>query len=366
MTLSDILLFVLIIAVAAVIEYYLAELIVFVAPVISPLMYTGGYHRGAHESHPDAPTMRLDSEWIPAEVWERHLPGWTRTTGLRADLTYADSAGYSDKSLYEVRAKLKYRLNCRDLMDKARLHKILTAEDPTTICRTLIMGADDILPSGIWMIRLNTSTGGKNAVAVDNHDAFDELRREWVPRTKYERENSAIMASEYIVDPMLHEGRKFHIRLYMVVGVLPRKTAWLINEGLIIPAHEPYVAGDWNNAEIHDTHAKNNPLLEPIRPETHPKWFEKCRELMSRVMRVMINKVDKYGEGDAGYELFGVDIMLSADGVAKLIEVNSLPDISKNDPALNDMVCRGLVASAIHAVFPGDTPADPDAITELC
>lgn len=346
---------------------------------IIPMIMAGGVRRGSSEQNNKVSsprTYRLDSEWIPGEVWEKYLPGWTQSTDMFADMTYADSVGYSDKKLYGVHAKLKYRLDCRDLMDKARLHRILAKEAPDTICRTIETDERTVLPPGTWMIRLNTSTGGKNAVAVNSQKEFDKLRKQWKPKTKYERQNSVIMASEYITNPLLHHSRKFHIRLYMVVGIMDAsegtdaKHSWLINEGLIIPAKLPYVAGDWKNSGVHDTHAKNNPLLESITPVSHPDWFGKCRELMSRVMRVMLSKLSKYDEGTAGYEFFGVDIMLTngTQGVptAKLIEVNSLPDISKNSPALNDMICRGLVASAIHEVFPEDTQsADPSVITKL-
>ena len=113
-----------------------------------------------------------------------------------ADMTYADSVGYSDRELYKVHAKLKYRLDCRDIMDKARLHRILAKEAPDTICRTIETDERTVLPPGTWMIRLNTSTGGKNAVAVNSQREFDKLRKQWKPKTKYERENSVIMASE--------------------------------------------------------------------------------------------------------------------------------------------------------------------------
>lgn len=352
---TDIIIIVLIVAGALLLSWHIIYQIL-------PIMVINTRY-GSNESNPR--TYRVDSEWIPADVWETHLPGWIRTNGQYADVTYADSTGYSDRRLYNVRAGLKYRLNCRNLMDKAQLHRILMASDPDTVCKTIIADETTILPAGTWMVRLNTSTGGRNAVAVDNQKAFNNLRTRWQPKTKYEKEISVIMASEYIINPMLHHGRKFHIRLYMVVGILPSRRAWLINEGLIIPAQLPYKAGNWNNPKIHDTHAKNNPLLEAFTDVLHPEWFDKCYVLMSRVMRVMLTKVDKYNEAYAGYELFGVDIMLTSAGEAKLIEINSLPDISKNSRELNDIICRGLVASAIHHVFPDNISADNTVITEL-
>lgn len=122
----------------------------------------------------------------------------------------------------------------------------------------------------------------------------------------------------YITDPILFDGKKFHIRVWLMV------TSWghhhIYPYYKVATANLPYIKGDWYNPKIHDTHF--------YRTTGNPYW--EADELYTKLIRNLcfditqtIN-IEKYEESVFGYQILGLDLMMSKNKV-HLIEVNTFP-----------------------------------------
>jgi hypothetical protein len=145
------------------------------------------------------------------------------------------------------------------------------------------------------------------------------------------------IVSEYITKPMLLHGRKMHLRLCAI-----STTEYLIDGspvfdfapvGELLLARLPYIAEDWQNKDIHDTHFSSTgadymyPDAFP-RPDILPafrKWLEELAGAIKKFLRP-----ESYPQARASYMVYGLDIMFWEDGRPVLIEINDRPGLTSH------------------------------------
>lgn len=318
---------------------------------------------------PDAERKRtfiVMSTHMGPERWRKALRGWQELpiTAKYADFIFTDGKCPACKKLYDTRALLKSYLDATQMIDKSLLHELLMKEAPDTIAKTFTVGPTSVLPEGAWMIRSNWGTVGSHAVVATTTAQLLDLYNKWKDH------RSIIIASEYIIRPLLHRGYKFHLRIYIIAavyGTTPAETrkAWMVNHGLLIPALKPYVAGDWANKDIHDTHGKNNPNIYQFPADVPELQYLQpiAADCLAKALAAVLPHVGRFKEAQNGFQLYGADIMFWDDKRPVLIEINGGPAIGENTEESLDDIMNGYLASVMTDIF--EPMGNPASITHL-
>jgi len=331
--------------IALLLIFYISPVFILIGSVIALTIrseYTGSFDKNNFDKNKNNKLtyLYIGDQISESKIAER-LPNWRavaiETHPKYVDLVIATGKSLSDKRLFSIKSRLKCRMDSKQLTDKVNFHHYMKEIAPELIANTIEVTPDMVLPPGVWMIRANWGWGGKAAAVATNND---ELR---VIYEKFTRDNpfkapAKIIASEYIIDPMLYfipgqsEGYKFHLRIYMMCVVLEDGSRYLsvLRNGLIIPAHEPYSRADWSNPDVHDTHGRDNRGLGRF-PRDLPNGEDLLLQIISALKKSVVPllpKISVYTESRNGYEMLGADIMFTSSGELKIIEINDNPGLS--------------------------------------
>ena len=174
-------------------------------------------------------------------------------------------------------------------------------------------------------------------------------------------ERTDVLAQRYIERPYLVDGRKGHIRLYGLVTSVNPLRAYLYREGIVRFAPEPYdlsgdgianVHGHVTNTALHRGHTALEVSQDPSHEDVGHVWTLsaylkriKADGLDVAVVRKAFRQLTKnfldmlHAEGlfqrqaaagpsrSFGFKLFGLDVLLDADGQPWLIEAERMPEI---------------------------------------
>ena len=190
------------------------------------------------------------------------------------------------------------------------------------------------------------------------------------------------MISRYISNPLLINGHKFDLRLYVVVTSFEPLKIYIFKEGLARFASEPYVGSKINkdNMFVHLTNysinKKNDKFVqnENLDADDHGfKWSLSafCRHLesigidmdlfWSRIYDVIIKSIIS-GEQNIltatkkacihrtnCFELFGYDVLIDSDLKPWLIEINLSPSLACESP-LDITIKSNLISDTMNLV----------------
>lgn len=135
---------------------------------------------------------------------------------------------------------------------------------------------------------------------------------------------------EYIDNPMLLDGKKFHIRGYYLVH---QEKKYLYDQGRIYPATKKYKKRDYYDTGIHDTHNPGENLVKyfPKDLKLNKKTRDNIQEQMVNLFH-LIGGIDKifncYSETKDCYQVFGFDVMIKDNYQVKIIEINESPGLA--------------------------------------
>jgi hypothetical protein len=146
---------------------------------------------------------------------------------------------------------------------------------------------------------------------------------------KYEN----VIASEYITKPLLWEGKKMHLRSFLLASVIDGIYAtYFFDFYRIYHAKLPFVNADYNNKDIHDTHLKSTSrnIFGPfdIEDEKLRNIFiniinPKIEDCMKYISKLLEEHAKPYNNSKNAFEIFGVDIMIRQDSYdIVVIEIN--------------------------------------------
>jgi hypothetical protein len=135
---------------------------------------------------------------------------------------------------------------------------------------------------------------------------------------------------EYVIDPLLYEGRKFHVRVYFIYHqYLNSKKAYIYEKIRLAIADDPYVPSQFNNTKIHDTHYAVKDVMELVyldqilKPKKYADIVEQIKMLFTAIAENM--ETECYHENQICYQVYAADVMINSDYTIKLLEVNSQP-----------------------------------------
>jgi len=156
-----------------------------------------------------------------------------------------------------------------------------------------------------------------------------------------------VVASPYITNLLLFQGKKFHLRMYYIVSCINGFIhSFVLDNSDIITAEEPFDMKPPFNKEKHDTHLKSSSVdltfkehftsdnmgIE-ITEEHKNKIYESSKKICKILTEMIIAKIDckkdcktiLYDEQENGYHIFGLDIFVNKDFECILIECNDRP-----------------------------------------
>ena len=153
------------------------------------------------------------------------------------------------------------------------------------------------------------------------------------------------VVSDLVPEPLLWDGRKFHLRIYILIHLKAGRAYAHLHEKFVwvITSAKPYVAGEWEDRDIHLSGASRS-LRDPSTQgkmlycwlqdgakgvgwtqEQVEKSWEALKEMSTPIAMALASNWKPFQESSGGYKYYGVDAMLSADGRPWLLEVNNRP-----------------------------------------
>jgi hypothetical protein len=234
-----------------------------------------------------------------------------------------------DKNSYKVKAYLKNILNDEKikLTDKDLLYKSLDgrfmAKSQTLFDKDGIKNPK-LIRDNLYIIKPvgDGACSGKDIYIID---VIYDLKL-IIPKLR-SRYKKAIIC-DYINKVSLHQGKKFHLRMYLLVRMQTKTLpfAWHLHKtGKILTAKLPYKDGDYFNSDIHDTHVKST-SSDMFFPEDYeagdPKLIFDQVQLMCDACANVIRNVKGHEETTYAFEVFGLDILVDVNGKAWLLELN--------------------------------------------
>ena len=258
--------------------------------------------------------------------------------------------------LYETRARLKFKMDGAEVNDKVRFHAHIEAIAPHLIAKTVEVGPTTVMPPGqVWIIRANWGWAGKASAVATSTAQMQILYKKYMvlPPDLPRRIIPRVIASEYIRDPLLWNGYKFHARVHVLVAVygptvmarsreVKDRNIMVGDDGFgrwaaimptikMITSGKPYIDGDYDDEEIHDTHVdrSDNRGFIPEDIEGGLALRENAIAAVRETLLPLFHHVKLYPEAtEAGYDIYGYDIMYRKDHSAVILEVNNSPGLS--------------------------------------
>jgi hypothetical protein len=146
---------------------------------------------------------------------------------------------------------------------------------------------------------------------------------------------NGISMTEYITNPMLYEGRKMHIRAYMLFSLINKEfKSYLFDTMKLFTAKDKYKNEDWNNENIHDTHFKNSGILSSFDSKIFQKLTPKItnndkdkiianiKNCILYISKIAISNIQLYSGCKNAYEVYGIDILIKDDLSVFVMEIN--------------------------------------------
>ena len=162
---------------------------------------------------------------------------------------------------------------------------------------------------------------GVGVTVVTNDKELEEAR------VILSRRFKNIIISEYIQNPLLYNGRKFHLRMFILINSEPFSWSFW-NRGKAMTAKLSYKKGDWTNKLIHDSHGETTPkdiyFPEDILPKDKYEYiYKQMKTILGAVVEIIKPNTRCYEESKYCCEIFGIDFMITDDYIVKLIEINA-------------------------------------------
>ena len=286
------------------------------------------------------------------------------------DFFYVDGRYVYDKRVFGIRSLLKNQVdNHKNITQKDTLYQNLQKKgNKKYLLENYNLDIDKInhqkmekLFDGnkVWIFKPAGDWAGKGIEVFDNYQDFKKYLPTLGEYRKRRKTNWVLQ--EYINDPLLLEGRKFHIRMYYLVY---HQEAFLYNLGQVYTAAKKFKQSDYNNKDIHDSHITGSleglyfpnsfKVSKKIKEDLHNQIISLFRDVKS------IIKVGCFPETKDCYEILGADLMITADYQVKLIEINTKIGYKEFEGVrFNKYLIENEMQTIVDNIFPPKNKVEP-------
>lgn len=202
---------------------------------------------------------------------------------------------------------------------------------PNSFLLKPITNWNDIKSSKVFIARPIASSRGVDIVKVYDEKTLNDAKK-LLYNDKY---SGGISMTEYITNPMLYEGRKMHLRAYLLFTLINNQfNSYLFDTMEIFTSKEKYKNEDWNNENIHDSHFKNSGILALFRPEIFHKLtptinddqyqqiIKNIKTCIRYISKIALSNIYQYSGSKNAYEIYGFDVLIKDDLSVFIMEVN--------------------------------------------
>lgn len=250
--------------------------------------------------------------------------------------------GIINEEYYETRFYLLNNFNNIESFDekynlyfnlKEHFPKYYNANYPNSFMLSSNLKWDDI-KNQIYIARPISGQSGEGIINIHTPQSLASAQK--LLLEKYS--THGISLTEYVTNPLLINKRKMHLRAYMLFTLINNTfRSYFLDCGKILTARAPYVNGDWNNKDIHDTHMDSSYRKDLLFPDdlygnTTPNIknaedfdiiHKNIRESILYISRIAASNIYNYSNTINTYEVFGIDIFIRDDFSVFIMEVNS-------------------------------------------
>lgn len=177
-----------------------------------------------------------------------------------------------------------------------------------------------------WIFKPVSGWSGVGIEIFDNYKNFKNYLDSLYQQKFFNRlkEKNIWVLQEYITNPLLCKGRKFHMRIYYLVF---EDKNYIYNMSQIYTAKDKFKKGDYDNKDIHDSHIAGS-IPNLYFPDSLDIPQEKKNLILGNLIDLfqltnLIKEYKCFDESKQCYELLGADVMITDDYQVKLIEVNT-------------------------------------------
>lgn len=189
--------------------------------------------------------------------------------------------------------------------------------------------------NSVYILKKQNAAQQKGVLVFSTMNEYFNAKKE----LNIHKDNGII--SKYITNPLTVDGKKMHLRVYVLVTIQSGITrCYIYDEYKIYTAESIYMQEDWLNAKIHISGPNSIPkqyiwpddidLFKDINGGSTPTPPEELLNNMNKCFKTLcqgisLSNLSHYKESYSGYHLYGADILLTDDNKVYILEVNKRP-----------------------------------------
>jgi hypothetical protein len=188
----------------------------------------------------------------------------------------------------------------------------------------------DLPEEFIKILKPTDGYGGQGITIVTNKQEIQS----WIES----HDASGWVIQDYITNPDLKDGKKFHLRIRVVVAF---NKVFICKDIRYHLAKEKYTQSNWKNTNIHDTHYLENQKDYFFPSDLPDGWTSGSLTEIQQIVKKVFHgiKLKAAWNGVIPYYIFGLDVMFK-NTKPYLIEVNDRVGLKANSL---DMLIPGII-----------------------
>lgn len=247
------------------------------------------------------------------------------------------------------------------ISNKAELYILITKKYPKMahiLAKSYIYPETNLqdIEDGKYIIRPSEGYNGSGLKVVRNKTELEqnikELRKIF---------DGKIVISKYLTDLILFDNKIFHIRYFIIVGIINGKyTFKKIDLYIVVTAKENFSKERETEKEVFDSHFKYNSddfFLEELHDYDIDTIKKNIQEIINFIKNLIEQEIECYSESKNCYEILGIDLMVQKSLKVILIEVNNkvgLGFFNRNETTnkLRNMIFSTFIDNFLIPLFP--------------
>ena len=294
---------------------------------------------------------------------------WKYVEGVNyADFVYVTTVS-NEKEAWNIKCILKNMMSDdkKAITDKCRMHYLLKEKYPEYTKKHVpdtVSLSDFKMPDngGVYIVRPcgRGFYSGKNVYIIENNRDLEKVKKEYNYIHSKKKKEFDVLVSNYITNPLLFHGKKFHFRTYLLVGIYPEYNFHVFNMAKIITAKKKYIKSNFKDKDIHDSHMGSTdanyyfPKHYPYDDVEHVA--NQIVELSTQIAKIYKKYAGSYPESKYAYEVYGLDLMLDENHNLYFIELNDrvgmTPPDDKYDDEYNNFFYKYMKWTYINGIKP--------------